>query len=398
MKIKINFAKIYLSIIYFTPCFFGYVSLQIGQRLYLILYFLFSSFFSLFFLHRKICNIKIPIVLSLMIFIHYATSAIMNFNSNNLGLGDVIELFRPIIYVLVLLFSLIILTPYVKKNGIWKCMDYIENIVFYSSFIEFLKFFEITRYFFYLYTPFPYNHINYIRFFGVVGFAYGYAWILLICIIYHSVKKNGKVGFRFLYYSLIVIGTGSRTGILALLSLYFFLFFIFKEIRLRLFFLIIFILLSVSILYNLKIPVFVTGVDYTVRLIQTFLGNAGDGSLQSRQTQIKTALNRFYENPLYGTASNKTGNVSIENFYFHHLGTWGILGLVLYLIWLSCFKMYLISKEKKKIFFLVISISFVICFSSPIFDQVRIFNIFYAIIALLLMNSNNDENKKYKTS
>jgi hypothetical protein len=156
-------------------------------------------------------------------------------------------------------------------------------------------------------------------------------------------------------------------------------------------------LLSVLLLYNLEIQVVVISIDYILRLIQAFLGNAGDGSLVTRQSQINTALTRFYENPFYGTASNKDKNVLIENFYFHHFGTWGLIGLILYFLWISCFRIYLVSKKEKQIFFLIIIISFVICFSSPIFDQIRIFNIFYAIIAILMINAKN-ETKKYKTS
>lgn len=322
----------------------------------------------------------------------------MNFSDNNVMVGDIMEILRPIIYFLSFLLPVMIFQPYVRKYGLYYYTDFFEKIVFFSSFIEFFKYLDPLKQFFYLYTPFEFGSINYIRLSGFTGFAYAYAWILLICIILNAFKTNGRVSFRFLYYSLILIGTGSRTGIFALFLLYFLLFLLLKRMRLRLFFLVIFILLSVLLLYKLEIPVFVTGVDYAVRLVQTFLGNAGDGSLQSRQAQMNKALIRFYESPLFGTASNKTNNVPIENFYFHHLGTWGFLGLVLYLLWLSCFRIYLVTKEKKQIFAFIIGISFVICFSSPIFDQVRIFNIFYAIIALLLINSTNNETKKCKIS
>jgi hypothetical protein len=328
-----------------------------------------------------------------LIFSHYAASTIFNFKSNNVGSGDIIEIFRPVIYLFALLFSLIILSPYIKKEGMWNCMDYIENLVFYSSFLEFFKFIEGTKSFFYLYSPFSYNSLNYIRFFGVTGFAYAYAWILIICILYHSIKTNGKIGFRFLYYSFIVLLTGSRTGIAALLLLYFCLFIMLKKIRFRLFLLFVLLVSVVSFLYVLKIPVVVTSVDYSIRLIQAFFGNAGDGSLGTRQSQINIALSRFYENPFYGTASNKVENVLIENFYFHHLGAWGFIGLLLYFLWICSFRIYLISKKEKRIFFLIIIISLVISFSSPIFDQVRLFNIFYAVIAVLIAGVNKGAEK-----
>jgi hypothetical protein len=139
----------------------------------------------------------------------------------------------------------------------------------------------------------------------------------------------------------------------------------------------------------LKISVVVTSLDYIIQLVKALTGDGGDGSLGTRIFQANTALSRFRENPLYGTASNKFDNITIENFYFHHLRSWGIFGLILYMLWIFLFGAYIVSRHKKRIFFLVIAASFVLCFSSPIFDQVRLFNIFYAVIAALIIRENN---------
>ena len=356
---------------------------------YLMIYFSASALLAVFYLRGKIHDIQTPAIAGLFIYLYCAASTLLNFTSNNFGAGDFIEIFRPLIYFSSLLFSFVILSPYIRASGFRECMDYMENLVFYSSFLEFLKYFEFSRPFFYLYTPFPHDHINYIRFSGFTGFAYAYAWILMICIIYHSIKKNGRVGIRFLYYSFLVLLTGSRTGIAALAFLYFLLFVILKRIRIRMLFLAAFISFSTFILYMLQVPVLVTSVDYTMRLVKAFMGDGGDGSLASRTLQANIALSRFYENPLYGMASNKSDNITIENLYFHHLGTWGIIGLVLYLLWIFLFGIYIVSRDKKRIFILMIAASFVLCFSSPIFDQVRLFNIFYAVIAALIVKENN---------
>jgi hypothetical protein len=382
-------AKIYLFAIFFTPSFFGYISLNLGQMIYLSIFFSISIIFSLPFLcYGKIVNIKTSLQISLLIFICYTISTIFNFNLNKPKANDVIEIYRPLIYFFSFFFSIIILRQYVEETGALKCLDCIDNLIFYSSFIEFLKYIDITKNFFYMYTPFPYGSINYMRLSGFTGFAYSYAWILLIGMIFCIVKSQGRIQFRFIYYSLLVCLTGSRSGLLSLVVLYVFLSLSFKEIKKQLFYLFIGLSLLIGCLYFFDIPIVVISVDYIIGLILAFLGKGDDGSLATRSIQIMEALKRFYDSPLYGSGSNKMINPTIENFYFHHLATWGIAGLVLYFFWLYSFTFYLSSKYAKKIFFLILLVSCLISFSTPIFDQIRIFNIFYAIVAILIIDEN----------
>jgi hypothetical protein len=93
---------------------------------------------------------------------------------------------------------------------------------------------------------------------------------------------------------------------------------------------------------------------------------------------------RFYQSPLYGVASRKHDSIRLESFYFHHLGVWGITGILLYFILLFSFFLYM-KKKEKKVYWCILIMSFVLCFSTPIFDQVRLFNIFYALLALFLL-------------
>jgi hypothetical protein len=335
----------------------------------------------------------------LALLLHYSISTVLNVRTNDLSLGDVIEVFRPVIYLLVFFFSLIILTPYVKQCGKRQCLDFFENIIFYASFFEFLKYYEAAAPLFYFYTPFKYGTINYIRLSGFTGFAYAYAWILLICIIYNAVKSRGRIGFRLLYYSFLVLGTGSRTGIAALLFLYGCLFVLERRTRPRLFLLAVMLSLIVFVLYSLEFEFIVTSIDYTIRLIQTFLGyGGGDGSLATRTMQMRGGLDHLSENPLYGSASNKLSDMRIENFYFHHLGTWGIMGLILYLLIIFSVFFMIPRRTERRIYGLLIASSFILCFSSPIFDQVRLFNIFYAIAAILIVKEACHEPASHKTS
>jgi hypothetical protein len=388
-NILVPIAKLYLLVMFFTPTFFGYLNLSPGQLLYLAIYFFVSFVLILIsgvYKRRIRLNVTLAIQSFLLLAIHYAFSTIVNFQNNNTNTRDVFEILRPIIYFMSFLLSIIILYPYVQDVGFSECFNNIENIIFYFSFFEFLKFIEPLKYFFRLYTPFDFGHINYIRFSGTTGFAYAYAWLLLICIIFQTVKKNGKISFRVFYYSLLITMTGSRTGFLGLCLLFLCLFVLYKYIRIRLALMLLLISVVIAFLYMIKIEQVVTSVDYITRLIRIFLLNEGDdGSLVARKAQIDNSIMRFLSSPLFGTGSSKLTNVRIENFYFHHLGTWGILGITFYVFLLFSFLFYIKSRLCKRIFCLILFISLFLSFSSPIIDQVRIFNIFYAIIAVLII-------------
>jgi hypothetical protein len=355
--------------------------------IYLAVYFVFSLFFVATVLFRKFIDIRYAMLPFLMLTIHYSFSSIMNFSNNDMMIGDIIEILRPLVYFLSFLFSVMIFQPYIKKRGLYYYTDFFEKIVFLSSFVEFFKYLESSKHFFYLYTPSEFGNINYIRFSGFTGFAYSYAWILLICIILNAVKTNGRVSFRFFYFSGLVFLTGSRTGIFALGMIYFFLFFMLRKIRTRLVLLLVSGIAIIYVLYLAKLKVVVTSIDYTKRLIFSFLNNKSmDGSLSARLSQANDALARFYQSPFYGVASNKQDSIRLEMFYFHHLGVWGFAGLFLYFILLLVFFEFVIKTERK-IYWLILMMSFVLCFSLVLFDQVRLFNIFYTLIALLIINS-----------
>jgi hypothetical protein len=292
-----------------------------------------------------------------------------------------------------------IFQPYVRKKGLYYYTDFFEKMVFFSSFIEFLKYLEPLKQFFYLYTPSKFGSINYIRLSGFTGFAYAYAWILLICIILNAFKTNGKVSFRFFYFSALVFLTGSRTGILALGMTYFFLFLAMRKIRIRLILLLVSGIAVIYTLYLAKLEVVVTSIGYIERLVLSFLNQkAMDGSLTTRLKQTSDGLARFYKSPFYGSASNKQNSRRLELFYFHHLGMWGFIGLLLYFVLLFSF-IQSMAKTGRKIYWLILMMSFILCFSVVLFDQVRLFNIFYALIVLLIISSyrqkkeNRHENK-----
>ena len=371
-----------VSIILF-PSFFGYVGLNTGQAIYLAFILLLSFIPFLvnsMLVRRHFFNRGILFIgsLFLLLFIEYSVSSILNFNRNSYGLNDIIEIFRPLIYLFCFLTSYILVNRNPSERA-YKFIDTVEKIVFFSSFFEWLKFNKVFYPFFKLYLVFAYGFPNYIRMSGTTGFAYSYAWVIIFCLFW-NVLRNGKITFKFFYYSFLVLLTGSRTGFAALCASYAVIFFSVRKTRKTLGISLLIITITMFVLYFSNVEVVVTAVDYILRLIKTFLGKSSDASMLTRQSQNAEALRYFDEAALFGVASNKSKNVLIENFYFHHIRNWGLLGLTLYLMIFILF--FLLSKKSYRSFvFVMMTSAFLICFSAPLFDEIRIFNILYLVLA-----------------
>ena len=338
--------KHFIALILLCPCFIGYVGMNTGQMLYLFIYFVFGIFYFLRIKRNVPVSSKVPIIFLSFLFLSfvYFVSAIYNLKNTSYVIGDIIELFRPIIYFSCYLISSAMFSKENIKNEY--ALKYIEDVVFYFSFVEWLKFIPLFTPFFKLYTPFDFGSLNYVRMFGTNGFAYGYAWLLAI-VAFLNVYRCKKIRFRFFYFSFLVLLTGSRTGFLALAVCYAFVFLYFKKVR-GVFLSCLFLLcLLVYILYMLEIPAVVTSIDYTFRLINLLIFHEGaDGSYLTRNRQKNIALNYFSTSPIIGVASNKANRGTIENWYFYMLQNWGIVGFVSYLV--IIFLLYFYTKKKYK--------------------------------------------------
>ena len=381
---KILNAEIYLCFIVLFPCFFGYLGLNTGQMLYLLVVTLIPVFEfitdSTFF--TEIVDVKNIqyVIIFLLLCCEYFISTIMNFGINSYFLGDFIEILRPIVYLWTYISSLLVMKPVVKQKGCDYVFDLFENIVFAFSIFEFLKFFRPAFPFFALYSPFSFGSINFIRMSGTTGFAYSYAWILGICL-FLNVRKHQKMNFKSVYYILLILLTGSRTGAMSLVCVLFFIFIFYRKSRRTIILSAIFISALIIFLYAMNVEVVKISIDYIIRLVKALLlGKGSDGSLSTRTRQNQIAMQNFDNHMLLGIASNKAQNITIENFYFHHLRNWGILGIILYVICLFVFY-FQTPKEYKKLIFIIIFTGLIISFSSPIFDQIRNFNIMYFFFA-----------------
>lgn len=397
---KVKVANIITYLVVLFPSFFGFLGLNVGQMFYLVVvlgtiigfFVIFPKYFSIT-VTKKIYTI---VICFLLLVIEYSISSLINFKRNSYGMGDMIEILRPIIYLVSFLFSIYIVKGAITIDSCYTTFDIFENCVFYFSFFELLKFIPKTYVLFRFYNVFPYGSINYIRMSGMTGFAYNYAWILNICIFW-NIFKTKRINLKFVYFSFLVLLTGSRTGILSLLVTYFFIFVFYKDTRRILIFAVFFIIIIISVLYFANIEFVKTSVDYIIRLVLAFLGKGSDGSLSTRMNQNREAMQFFDSAPFFGIASNKSNNIVIENFYFHHIRNWGLVGLLLYL---SLFFILILvtSPMYRKLVFIIIISGCIISFSSPVFDQVRNFNIFYLLIGTLILNPSYSIKKEKKTN
>jgi len=374
-----------VSIILF-PSFFGYIGLNAGQAIYLAFIVLLSIapfFYNLRYIKNPFINRNILfLILSfLLLFIEYSISSIINFKRNSYGVNDIIEILRPLIYLFCFLSCYIIVNRN-SSEATYLVVDKIERIIFLSSFFEWFKFIKIFSPLFKLYSVFPYGSVNYIRMSGMTGFAYNYAWIIIFCV-YWNVLRNRKITLRFFYYSIVIFLTGSRTGFAALCLSYVVIFLCIKQTRKTLGLALVIMITFMVVLYFLGVEVVVTAVDYILRLIRAFLGKTLDASMLTRKSQNAEALQFFDEAALFGIASNKAKNRVIENFYFHHIRNWGLLGLSIYILILISFFL-LTGKSYKSFVFVLLSTAFLICFSSPLFDQIRVFNILYLVLSFTI--------------
>ena len=381
-----SFVAFFIYLIILCPAFFGYFTLNKGQMIYLAVIFFCTLIFFLFdvsnLLRSFSRNHTYFILGFLLLCCEYFASSVLNIRRNSYSFGDFIEVLRPVVYLFTYLTSLVIIIPTLRKKGICFVFNIFEKAVFFFSLIEFLKFFKPSFPFFALYSLFPFGSINFVRMSGTTGFAYSWAWIICVCLFW-NIFLNRKITLKFVYYSFLILLTGSRTGFLTLLITYFFVFLFFKKTRGILVLALIMLSSLLVVLYFLEVEVVKTSIDYIIRLIMTVLGKASDGSFSTRRNQNQLAMQYFDENMFFGIASNKAQNITIENFYFHHLRNWGLLGISIYVITLFGFLIF--SRRKYRKISLVILISaFVISFSSPVFDQIRNFNIMYLLFAVLL--------------
>lgn len=388
-KLKEISIKTLLALIVFFPSFFGYTSLSAGQLIYLAVVFIFLLGIYLLNKTSKIYSTIHPvfIIFYLQSFLSLLT-LLPNGMYGTIIYRDYFEPFRPIIYAS--FFSCPLLLNYDKINIFF----FFRKIMVLSVFLDVIKFFPVAFPLLRLYSPFDFNSMNYIRISGTFGFCYNFGFIMLLFFSFSLFDK--KTVLNKIIWStviaLLILLTGSRSIIAAFLFLLLVYSIFYVKGFWRKFGYTIAFCISIVLIYlllkNINIPFIDMILQYVERLVDAILGNADDGSLDTRQNQFEVALLYLNQNILLGVGPLKGSNEPIEMLVGYYLSSWGILGLMLYTLLIITFlkisfECSRLSNQQIAIFskanFLWILTIPVVGMSSPITDQVRVFNIFYLV-------------------
>jgi len=380
--------KILWFAIIFTPTFSHILGTHTGQLVYTILVvFLEISLIIVSKLNISYLIIK-PIFISMYFTFYFACVTLFNYQ-NLLSISDIIDILRPLLYLLFFLFPLVV---QINEKDFKKLFLFIVKLILVASLLDFFSFFHPLEFLLGLYRPSHYGDFNYFRFSGTFGYAYNYAFILIFFIIYY-IKTNASfftvnsfILFLLVVYSIL---TGSRTSIASLI-LIILLFYILQNYNIisicfKIAKLTFFILVTLLILNYLEFHFFEKIFDYIFRLILFSQGESADGAASTRINQLTNGL--LYLTPsnmLFGIGPSKTLLPIMESMYPTYLVKWGVIGIFSYFSLL--FSLYYSSKVKqgfvKDIMISyrgLIIVIFIFGFSTSPTDQVKLYNFFYLL-------------------
>lgn len=383
--------KTIFIILFLFPTFWGYLDIGKGQLLFLCSTFI--LILTIIISHHY--KIKFPFI-ALGIFgtisLYYLLSLNINLSFskfNTISQKDYTDVLRPIFYMFYFSIpSFLNFTGYNLKYliRIFVILTMIilvfDIIKFIPQFIPFLK----------LYTLFEPNSLNYNRFYGTFCFCYNYGFIMLFCLALCLYDKSKYKCIKVIGYILIFILIGSRSVIIACI-MSFVIYYIsspialYKKITFVPFIIGICVLLF-QIIVLIEIPIITDSIDYTTRLIESISGTAQDGSFNTRSSQLEKAMILFYQSPIIGNGPIKGNTTPIEIQFGYYLSAWGIIGTFLFLSIMAIFFIWAHQSSKSKNVIVAnfskanrlwLIVSFFVGMSTPITDQIRVFQIFYLL-------------------
>lgn len=383
--------KLFFTVILFFPSFFGYMSLGTGQLIYLV----FTSFmlmnimlaygsFNANFTFKAIVPF---VILSVLYWLTLSISSIYG----NISFRDYLEPFRPLIYLLYFIFPIVLFYSDVL------IVLFLRKLLFICALLDIIKFSPLFVPFLKLYSPFEFGEINYIRVAGTFGFCYNYGYILLFFFLYTLSEKIilKKKTIYLLILFVLILGTGSRSIIVTFFtSVFLYLLFFTKGFFRKILYLLLSLLFVFVLYFSLKdidSPIIESTIGYTERLFLALFDGGSDGSLVTRQSQFDIVLDNLRQNPFIGNGPLKKISDPIEILIGYYLSSWGIIGTICYVVLILSFLFYSYKCIKlsdnfvsafSKANFLWLLLLPIAGMSSPLVDQVRVFNIFFLIQGL----------------
>ncbi len=394
----------FFAILFSCPFFVHSHNIYVGQLFIYAQIFMLMFFFLFLRLvqkkHGKFFSFKdiLFVCISFALFVSFYYGILTVIFTDVIIFRDLFDIFRPIIYLLIILFPLIF---NIKYNQLQKIVRFVCFLALLEVAINFFIFVDFGKPIINIYRV-QTSGINYLRFSGTFGFAYTFSnfifFLLLYSIFLYKVHKTKTLRILFSLFFLCILVSGSRVGIVALIIILFVIFIVENQIKELLFLLCFSLFLTFFLFIFLDKIYFDKVCSYFFRLIQ--LG-VEDPSASHRFAELVLAKNILEKNLLFGEGSNKYYfnkilGLHLESLYAYYLAKWGLLGFLLYIFHLGLIlflnhKVMLHYRSdpyvyalSKSFFYWVLSI-FIFGFSTSITDSYRGPFIFYTIVGYLLM-------------
>ena len=375
-----------LFLIFLFPTFWGYMSIGKGQILYLFATFLIICiliFYRQYKIRFPIIGLSLFTILSLCYFFTLSINSFLP--QSSVSFKDFSDVARPIFYLF--FFSLPYIIGFSVSDTKYLIKTYLIIVtgILVFDIIKFIPiFYPILR----LYTLFEVESLNYSRFAGTFCFCYNFGFASLLGLAFCLYSKFKFKYLTIIIYVLLFVLIGSRSVMIAcvalLLGYYFWAPGFFRKI-IAIPIVVISCVLLYNILINIDIPIITDSINYAERLVDALSGTAQDGSLNTRSSQLSRVLNLFDRNPLIGNGPIKDDDIQIEIQLGYYLSAWGLLGTFVFLSIIAVFFYWansassshnpIISNFSKANRLWIIA-SFFVGMSTPITDQMRVFQIF----------------------
>lgn len=387
-----KYINYYIWFILFCPTFWGFMP-ESGKTIGQLFFSMSTIIFVSILLDKSGTCFKFPRIITLIFTIQcliYILSITLNSISfhSNISLKDFSDIIRPILYLIAI--SVPVSLNF-KGSQLKNTIAILITAILTCLIMDIIKFFPLGTIILKLYTALPPDSFNYIRFSGTFSYCYNFGFVLIFPMFYCLYAYNHKPR-NLIFFLILLILTGSRSILLATaITLIIYHFSSAGRFHSKLIKAIAFILIIIILLWFLSlidIPVIQGIFTNFERLIDALSGEGNDGSLSTRSNQLNDVISNFNKSPIWGNGPLKSTSAPIEMQIGYYLSAWGIIGVALLLTLYTCcfywaFKLRnnpdKIVKAFSRTNLLWLIASLIVGMSTPITDQIRVFQIFYLI-------------------
>lgn len=387
-----KYINYYIWFILFCPTFWGFMP-ETGKTIGQLFFSMSAIIFVGILLYKSGTYFKFPKIITFIFTIQcflYVLSITLNSISfhSNISLKDFSDITRPILYAIAI--SIPISLNF-KESQLKNTIATFITAILACLIMDIIKFFPLGTIILKLYTALSPDSFNYIRLSGTFSYCYNFGFVLIFPMFYCLYVFRHKLR-NLIFFLILLILTGSRSILLATaITLIIYHFSSDSKFHSKLTKAIIFTITIIVLLWFLsliEIPIIQSIFTNFERLIDALSGEGNDGSLSTRSNQLNNVISNFNKSPIWGNGPLKSTTAPIEMQIGYHLSAWGIIGVTLLLtIYTCCFYWALklrnnpnhIVRAFSRTNLLWLIASLIVGMSTPITDQIRVFQIFYLL-------------------